>query len=95
MSELEHLFDVVTKEGKPMNTTDFTCPACAADFEIRERLDERENEGPPTAERGADAEAPDQTVVCPNCGSRLPGGANARQQRGGARDLGPGSSEQR
>ena len=77
-----------------MNATDFTCPACGAEFEVRERLGEGENEGLPTAERGADAEAPDQTVVCPNCGSRLPGGASARQPRAGP-DLGPGPSEHR
>lgn len=50
---------------------DFTCPACGADFEVRERLDdETQGDAGGTTEDTRDDTA--ETVSCPNCGAAVP-----------------------
>lgn len=56
-----------------MTMSGFQCPACGADFEVRERLDEADD-----APQAREA-APDQAVSaesgkplrCPNCGAEV------------------------
>lgn len=50
-----------------MSFKPFSCPACGADFEVRERLDDEDPQAQPEDEQ-PDAPAPEQTVPCPNCG---------------------------
>jgi predicted RNA-binding Zn-ribbon protein involved in translation (DUF1610 family) len=45
----------------------FTCPACGAEFSVRERLDE-DAEGRRRSDTGADLQR-EATVACPNCGT--------------------------
>ncbi len=54
-----------------MSFKPFTCPACGADFEVRERLDEQdaEKEESQTDDERQEALAQEQTVECPNCGT--------------------------
>lgn len=54
-----------------MSFRPFTCPACGADFEVRERLDDEERQAQPGDEQQHDAPAQEQTVSCPNCGNPI------------------------
>lgn len=51
-----------------MSFKPFTCPACGADFEVRERLDDEDPQVQPGDEQ-QDTPAQEQTVPCPNCGN--------------------------
>ena len=54
-----------------MSFKPFTCPACGADFEVRERLDDEDRQAQPEDEQQQQQHAPvrEQTVPCPNCGN--------------------------
>lgn len=56
-----------------MTMSGFQCPACGADFEVRERLDEADD-APRAREAAPDQAVPaksDEPLRCPNCGAEV------------------------
>ncbi len=56
-----------------MTMSGFQCPACGADFEVRERLDEAADApqaGEAAPDQAASAES-DEPLPCPNCGAEV------------------------